>query len=209
MQTPITLLLVDDHSIMRMGLATLLSAESGVSLVAQAENAAQALEAWQKHRPHITLMDARMPGGSGIEALRRIREVDADARVIMLTSSDLHETIATALEAGACGYLLKSVRFSELIKAIRHVHAGGLCIPENIQAVLSLHRDDKKLTPRELELLDYLRRGLVNREIGAALGISEATIKMHLRHILEKLGVADRTEAVSAAYERGLLEIGK
>jgi two-component system, NarL family, response regulator len=209
MKNMISLMLVDDHSIMRIGLATLLSAEPGVSIVAQAENAAQAVEAWQTHRPDVTLMDARMPGGSGIEALRRILAIDAAARVIMLTSSDLHETIATSLEAGASGYLLKSVRFAELMKAIRYVHAGGTCIPEKIQAVLSLHRENKKLTPRELELLDYLRRGLVNREIGVALGISEATIKMHLRHILEKLGVADRTEAVATAYERGLLEIGE
>jgi two-component system, NarL family, response regulator len=204
----ITLLLADDHSIMRMGLATLLDAEDGFQLIAQAENAEQAVEAWRKYRPHVTLMDARMPGGSGIEALRRIREIDANARVIMLTSSDLHETISTALEAGACGYLLKSVRFPELVKAIRHVHAGGLCIPDKIERILSLHREEKKLTPRELELLDYLRRGLVNREIGTALGITEATIKMHLRNILEKLGVADRTEAVAVAYERGLIELG-
>jgi DNA-binding NarL/FixJ family response regulator len=204
-----TLLLVDDHSILRMGLATLLAAEEGFHLVAEAENADQAVAAHARHRPDITLMDARMPGGSGVEALRRIRQASPHARVIMFTTYDLHETLLSAMESGAAGYVLKSTRFDELVKAIRHVHAGGRWMPAELQAILAAHREDRRLTPRESEILDYLRRGLVNREIGIALGISEATVKIHLRAILEKLGVADRTEAVSAAYERGLFDVGK
>jgi two-component system, NarL family, response regulator len=205
---PIRILLVDDHSILRMGLATLLSAEPGLKLVAEAENAEQAVAAHAKHSPDVTLMDARMPGGSGVAALKRIRSASPQARVIMFTTYDLHETLLGAMDAGASGYVLKSTRFDELVKAIRQVHAGGRWWPAQLEAILAAHREDKRLTPREAEILDYLRRGLVNREIGVALGITEATVKIHLRAILEKLGVADRTEAVAVAYERGLLRVG-
>jgi DNA-binding NarL/FixJ family response regulator len=203
----IRLLLVDDHSMVRMGFTALLGLEKDLQVVAEAEDAAQAVQAFRQHRPDITLMDARMPGGSGVEALSRIRADFPDARIILLTTYDLEETVITALEAGAAGYLVKSIQQAELVAAIRQVHAGGQCFPASLRRRLAERGLHKRLTPREVETLDLLRRGLSNDHIGKALGLSKSTVKKHVAAIFLKLEVADRAEAVAAGFERGLLHI--
>jgi DNA-binding NarL/FixJ family response regulator len=205
----IRLMLVDDHSMVRMGLATILGVEKDLKVVAEAEDAEQAVALFREHQPDITLMDARMPGASGVEALQRIRAEFPEARVIMLTTFDLEETVYAALEAGAAGYLLKSVRRAELIEGIRRAHAGQRCFPEALEKKIADASTQKRLSPRELQTLELMRRGLSNRDIGVALGVSENTAKAHVKAILLKLGVADRAEAVAAGFERGLLQIGE
>ena len=205
---PIRILLVDDHSMVRMGLATILGVEKDLQVVGEAEDAEQAVAAFREHRPDVTLMDARMPGASGVEALQKIRTEFPEARVIMLTTFDLEEMVFAALEAGAAGYLLKSVQRGELIAAIRQVSAGERCFPEAMQRRLADQGSHKRLSPREMQTLDLVRKGLSNRDIGVALGVTENTAKAHVKAILLKLGVADRAEAVAAGFERGLLHIG-
>jgi two-component system NarL family response regulator len=206
---PIRLLIVDDHSMVRMGLATILGVEKDLKIVAEAEDAEQAVAKFRQHQPDVTLMDSRMPGGSGIEALQRIRQEFPEARVVMLTTFDLEEMIFNALEAGAAGYLLKSVERSELVAAIRRVHTGERCFPESLERRMADPGTHKRLSPREQQTLELVRRGLTNKDIGTALGVSENTAKAHVKAILLKLGVADRAEAVAAGFERGLLQVGE
>lgn len=205
----IRLMLVDDHSMVRMGFATILGIEKDLKVVAEAEDAEQAVVKFREHQPDITLMDARMPGGSGVDAIRRIRAEFPEARVVMLTTYDLEEMVFAALDAGAAGYLLKSVQRPELIAAIRRVHAGERCFPEALERLIAAQGTPKRLSPREHQTLELVRRGLSNRDIGVALGVSENTAKAHVKGILLKLGVADRAEAVAAGFERGLLQIGE
>lgn len=193
----------------RMGFATVLAFEKDLKVVAEAEDAAQAVTMFQQHRPDVTLMDARMPGGSGVDAIRRIRAEFPDARIVMLTTYDLEEMALDALDAGASGFLLKSVQRLALIDAIRRVHAGERCFPESMERRLASHGAHKRLSPRELQTLELVRRGLSNKDVGVALGVSENTAKAHVKAILLKLGVADRAEAVAAGFERGLLHIGE
>lgn len=201
----IRLLLVDDHSVVRSGLAMLIAQEEDFAVVGEAEDADQAVESFRQHLPDVTLMDVRMPGADGIEALRRIREQFPSARVVMLTTYDLDEDVFRALEAGAVGYLLKTVQHAELFAAVRRVHAGERCVPQVLEARLADREVRSRLTPREIETLDLLARGFTNREIGTALGVSERTAKAHVESILAKLEAADRAEAVDSAYKRGLL----
>lgn len=207
MPAPIRILIVDDHSMVRMGMVGLLAMEPDMRVVAEAEDLNEALTAFSKHRPDVTLMDVRMPGGSGLEALERILGVAPAARVVMLSTYDLEEPMIAAHHTGACGYLLKSVKFDELVAAIRKVHAGGMCFPPALQNHLAARAARKPLTHREIEILDLLRRGFSNKDIGQALEISENTAKFHVRAILMKLEVTDRAEAIAAAYERGLLQV--
>lgn len=183
--------------------------EKDLKVVAEAEDANQAVSMFRQHQPDVTLMDARMPGGSGVEALQRIRAEFPEARVVMLTTYDLEEMVFAAIEAGAAGYLLKSVQRMELIDAIRRVHAGERCFPAAIERRLADQSTYKRLSPREQQTLELVRRGLSNRDIGVALGVTENTAKAHVKAILLKLGVADRAEAVAAGFERGLLQIGE
>ena len=191
----------------RMGFATLLAAEPDFQVVAEAEDGTQALAAFRDHQPDVTIMDARMPGGGGIDALARMRAENPAARVIILTTYDLEQPVLAAFEGGAAGYLLKSIKRDELVAAVRRVHAGGRCFPESIAQRLAERGLHKRLSPREAETLELLRRGLSNKDIGLVLGVSENTAKAHVKAILQKLGVADRAEAVAAGFERGLLEI--
>lgn len=203
----IRLMLVDDHSVVRMGLAAVLALESDFEVVAEAEDGEQALARFRKHRPDVTLMDARMPGGGGIEALRAIRAEFPEAHIVMLTTYDLEEVVFAALEAGATGYLLKSVEREELVTAIRSAAAGKRCIPASLERRMAERGHHKHLSPRELEVLGLMRRGLSNHDISVALGISEHTAKAHVKAILAKMEAADRAEAVAAGFERGLLQI--
>lgn len=207
MQRKIRILIVDDHSMVRMGMAGLLAMESDMEVVAEAEDMEQAVAAFESHRPDVALMDVRMPGGSGLEALARIRVIHPSARVVILSTYDLEEPILAAHAAGACGYLLKSIRFDDLLAAIRLVHSGGQCFPPVLKDHIAARAKSKPLTPREIETLDLLRRGFSNKDIGKVLDISENTAKFHVKAILAKLEVTDRAEAVAAAFERGLLEV--
>lgn len=202
---PIRILLVDDHSIVRSGLAMLIGLEDDFVVIGEADDADQAVEAYRKHQPDVTLMDVRMPGADGIEAMRRIRAEFPNARVVMLTTYDLDEDVFRALDAGAVGYLLKTVQHAELFAAVRRVHGGERCVPKVLEARLADRTARSQLTPRESETLDLLARGFTNREIGTALGVSERTAKAHVEAILAKLEAADRAEAVDSAYKRGLL----
>jgi DNA-binding NarL/FixJ family response regulator len=203
----IRIIIVDDHSMVRMGLVGLLKLEPDIKVVAEAEDIEQAVAAFTKHLPDVVLMDVRMPGGSGLEALARIKAIAPAARVVILSTYDLEEPMIEAHNSGACGYLLKSVKFDELVAAIRTVHAGGTCFPSALKNYIAARADTKALTPRELETLDFLRRGFSNKDIAGAMGISENTAKFHVKAILTKLHVLDRAEAVAAAYERGLLQV--
>lgn len=207
MPAKIRILIVDDHSMVRMGIVGLLALEPDMRVVAEAEDIEQAVLAFSKQRPNVTLMDVRMPGGSGLDALARIKVIDPAARVVILSTYDLEEPMIEAHRLGACGYLLKSVKFDELATAIRSVHAGGTCFPPVLRNHLATRASTKPLTPREIETLDLLRRGFSNKEIGQVLEISENTAKFHVKAILTKLEVADRAEAVAAAFERGLLQV--
>ena len=205
----IRLLLVDDHSMVRMGFATILGVEKDLKIVAEAEDAEQAVAAFRQHQPDVTLMDGRMPGGSGVEALQRIRAEFPEARVIMLTTYDLEEMVFAAIDAGASGFLVKSVQRPELIGAIRRVNEGERCFPEALLRRFADQGNYKRLSPREQQTLELMRRGLTNRDVGLALGVAENTAKTYVKGILLKLGVADRAEAVAAGFERGLLRIGE
>ena len=203
----IRILLVDDHSMVRMGLAAVLSLNEDLIVVAEAEDGAQAIEKYRTDPADVVLMDVRMPGMGGLEALRALRAAWPNVRVLMLTTSELDEDIQQAIESGACGYLQKSVTRDELVQAIRQVHAGGRYIPQAMERRLSQLAKRKHLSHREIEVLDGMRRGLANRDIALALAISEHTVKAHVKAILQKLESADRAEAVARGFEQGLLRV--
>lgn len=203
----IRILLVDDHSVVRMGLAAVLELDEGLTVVAEAEDGAQAIERFRAERTDVVLMDVRMPGMGGLEALRALRALAPEARVLMLTTSELDEDLQRAIEAGAAGYLQKSVTRDELVRAIRLVHAGGRYIPAATALRFNALAKRKHLSLREVEVLDGMRRGLSNRDISVALTISEHTVKAHVKAILQKLESADRAEAVARGFEQGLLRV--
>lgn len=208
MSKPIRLLLVDDHSVVRMGLSAVLSLEADLTVVAEAEDGAQAVQHFRSAQPDVVLMDLRMPGTDGVATLRTLLAENPAARVLMLTTSELDHDIQLAMGAGAAGYLPKSVSRLELVSAIRQVHAGGgIYVPAALQKKLDQLATRKPLSPREHEVLDCMRRGLTNVQIGLALGISEHTAKAHVKSILEKLDSADRAEAVARGFELGVLHV--
>ena len=202
----IRLMLVDDHPVMRAGLANLLSLEKDFQVVAQADDGESALTLWQRHRPDVCLLDVSMHGIDGIETMRRLRTAVPDVRVLMLTSSEAPEDMAQALKAGAAGYITKNVRHEELVAAIRDVHAGGRPIDPTMQDAAHAPRPGSLLTERELEVLGLMREGFTNTEIGRLIGASTRTAKAHVAAIIEKFGVVDRTQAVARAYDLGLLK---
>jgi DNA-binding NarL/FixJ family response regulator len=204
----IRLLLVDDHLVVRMGLAAVLTLESDFVIAGEAEDAESALAQFRALAPDITLLDLRMPGASGVDAARSIRAECPEARIIMLTTSELEEDIFQAIEAGAAGYLLKTAQRAELADAIRRVQSGGRAVPAPLEARLVERAQRRSLSPRELEVLEYLRRGLSNKDIGVGLGVTEHTAKAHVKAILAKLEAADRAEAVANGFDRGLLQVG-
>ncbi|MGB8167455.1 MAG: response regulator transcription factor [Chthoniobacteraceae bacterium] len=207
MTPPIQLLLIDDHAVMRAGLANMLNANPAFRVVAGADDGTVALALFRRHQPDVTLLDVAMPGMDGIECLRLLRAEFPEARVLMLSSSDAEEDIVQALEAGACGYVIKTSRPTELTAAILAAHAGQRVISPAIEQRLRERAGGALLTPREIEVLALLRKGLSNPEIGRLLGITTRTAKAHVAAILEKLEAADRTEAVTRAFERGLLKL--
>lgn len=204
---PIRVMAVDDHAIFRGGLASLISAYPDLTLVAEAANGRDAVEQYRRHRPDVTLMDLSMPLLTGVEAIGAIRAEFPEARIIALTTWDGDADIHRALKAGASGYLLKDVVSEEVVSAIRQVHAGGRVIPPEVAARLADFTPRVELTEREIEVLGQMAKGLSNKEIGAALGRTEATIKVHVLHILQKLEASDRTDAVTIGLKRGIIHL--
>lgn len=203
----IRILVADDHYIVRMGLVALVETESDLQVVGQAADGAEAVAQFLKLRPDLTLMDLRMPRVDGIAAALKIREQDPEARILMLTTYDGDEDIHKALSAGAGGYLLKNSTRDSLIPAIRAVAAGRRWIPQEVAQRLAERKMYEALTPREVEVLQQLAKGLANKEIADVLHLSEYTVKGYLKNILGKLQVADRTEAVTAAIQRGIIHL--
>ncbi len=200
----IRILIADDHHIVRMGLRTVLRLERDLDVIAEASNADETLSAWKLHRPDITLLDLRMPGG-GHTALAAIRRESPSARILVLTTSELEQDIHKALALGANGYALKSIPPEELAHAIRTIHHGGRWLPDDIARTLAERHSTPELTTREIEVLQLLTKGLTNPDICRTLSISLGTAKAHIRSILAKLHVADRTEATAEALRRGLV----
>ena len=204
----IRLLVVDDHLVVRMGLAALLNRRHDLKVVAEAEDGAEAVQRFREHQPDVCLMDIRMPGLTGVQALSEIRAEFPAARVLMLTTYDGDSDIHRALEAGASGYLLKDVEGEELVLAIREVYRGGSYLPKGVAQRLAERDASPTLTPREIEVLELLAKGLSNKELAQVLNFTEFTAKAHVRNILEKLSVADRTGAVTKALQRGIIHLG-
>ncbi len=203
----IRVLCIDDHPLVREGTATIIHRQSDMSLIAEASTGSEGIQKYREHRPDIALMDLRLPDMSGIDALIAIRTEFPGARIIMVTTFEGDVEIHRALEAGAFGYLLKSMPPKELIDMIRSVHAGKKRIPPEVAAHLAEHLSDESLTPREIDVLRHIAGGNRNRDIAERLFISEDTVKGHIRHIMEKLGASDRTEAVAIAVRRGIVHL--
>jgi DNA-binding NarL/FixJ family response regulator len=204
---PIRVLVVDDHFVVRIGLVSLVNTEPDLTVVGEADDGEQAVTMYQKLQPDLVLMDLRMPRQSGPEATAQIRRLSEQARVLMLSAFDGDEEIHNALAAGAQGYVLKSATGEELIPAIRAVAAGKRWIPRDVATRLKSRNLFEELTPRETAVLREVAKGLSNKELADALGITEHTAKDHLKSILAKLRVADRTQAVTLALQRGILHL--
>jgi DNA-binding NarL/FixJ family response regulator len=204
---PIRILIVDDHDVVRRGLAAILSTEEDFEMVAEARTAAEAISLFREHQPDIVLMDLRLPDNSGIEAARAIRSEFAGARVIALTSYDGDQDIYRALEAGVRGYLLKDSVHTEVPRAIRTVHGGKRYIPGDVTDHLNEFFPEVALTPREVQVLSLVARGFGNKEVADVLGTASGTVKMQIQSILGKLGAKDRTHAVTIALRRGILHL--
>jgi two-component system NarL family response regulator len=203
----IRIIVVDDQAVVRQGFVSLISTVPDMRVIAQGTNGREAVALYREHRPDVVLMDLRMPEMGGVEAIAAIRREWPGAKVIVLTTYDGDEDIYRSLQAGAQGYLLKDMFFDELESAIRAVHAGGRKIPGVVAERLAERMGGSDLTGRELEVLELIVGGRSNKEIGTALGISEATVKSHINSILGKLGVTDRTQAATTALQRGIVHL--
>jgi DNA-binding NarL/FixJ family response regulator len=206
-RTRIRILIVEDHAVVRQGFIALVRLVDGFEIVAEATNGLQALALFREHRPDIALMDLRMPGAGGVETIIAIRKEFPDARIIVLTTFDGDEDIFRAIQAGARGYLLKGMNADELIDAIQTVHRGKSRIPAAVAERLAERLSGNALTDRETEVLKTIVAGKSNKEIAAALFISEATVKTHINNLLSKLGVTDRTQAATMALHRGIVHL--
>jgi DNA-binding NarL/FixJ family response regulator len=204
----ITVVIVEDHALVREGTRRILDGEADVRVVGEAERSEEALVLCQDVRPDVALVDLRLPDGSGIGLVSRLAEACPSTRCVILSAFDEEEYVAAALEAGAAGYLVKSMPAAELLAALRRAHAGEVVLPAALAAALAvrLRRPQRRLSTRERDVLVLLSRGLPNKTIGHRLGISERTVENHVRHVFEKLGVTSRTEAAVQAVSRGLLD---
>lgn len=204
---PARILVVDDHFMVRMGLSSSLNAEGDMEVIAEAGNGADALKAYRELRPSLVLMDVRLPGMSGPDAVGAIVREFPDARILMLSTHSGEEEIYRSLQAGARGYILKSAMREELLRAIREVSGGKRYLDPTLAPLLAERMTHRSLTSRELEVLKMVAKGMGNKEIAAQLNIAEVTVKLHVSHVLEKLNVKDRTEAATAAFKRGILTL--
>jgi DNA-binding NarL/FixJ family response regulator len=206
-ESPIRVLVADDHPVVRTGLAAVLVQEADLELVAEAENGERAVTLYREHQPDVCLMDLRMPVLDGVEAIRTITAEFPAARILALTTYEGDADIRRALEAGARGYLLKDMLLTEVIRAVRAVRRGERVIPNAVVARLAEFPERTELTDRELEVLQLVARGLSNKEVARTLGRADETVKIHLKNVFAKLDVADRTEAVTVAIARGLIHL--
>jgi DNA-binding NarL/FixJ family response regulator len=198
---------VDDHPLLREGIAAIINSQADMTMVAQAATGGEAIVLFRQHRPDVTLMDLRLPDLSGIDALSAIVSEFPAARVVMLTTFEGDVEIQRSLAAGARGYLLKNSPPTELVDAVRQVHAGRKRIPHEVAAQLAEHIGDERLTEREVGVLRHVAGGNRNRDVAELLSISEETVKVHMKHIMEKLGATDRTGAVAIAVRRGIIQL--
>ncbi len=201
----IRILAVDDHPLLRKGIAALVNAEPDMKLVAEASNGMEAFEAYRSHRPDVTLMDLQMPGADGLDGLNAIRQEYPEARVIVLTTYSGDMRVSRALRGGARGYILKGNVHEELLSCIRAVHAGHKRIPPDVATELAIHSMDDALTEREIDVLNLIAAGNGNKQIADVLSIGEATVKARITNILSKLGANDRTHAVTIGLKRGVI----
>ena len=207
-KSPIRVLVVDDHRIVREGLALIIEREADITVVGSAASGEEAVAAFTRDRPDIVLMDLQLPGMSGVEAIRDIRRLDPNARVIVLTMYGGDEDIHRALKVGATTYLLKDSLSDDLIRVVREVHAGGRPMTPDVKARLDDRAAHPTLTQREIRVLQVVMEGKRNKEIAASLSISEETVEVHMKNIFVKLGVHDRTAAVYVALRRGIIHVG-
>jgi len=201
----IKVLVVDDHPLMRVGIAAIIDGRPGMTTVAQAGSGEEALDLYERHLPDITLMDLRLPRMSGVETIRSIRRIHAQARFVVLTTYEGDEDIHQALEAGAQGYIIKGMPYDTLIDALERVCGGGRFLPSPVKRALASRTPDSDLSQRERQVLELLATGNSNKKIGELLGITEATVKCHVSTILMRLNAVDRTQAVVTALQRGLV----
>ena len=197
---------VDDHGVVLAGLKFVLSRAEGMEVVATAESADDILGFYEKAKPDVLLLDIRMPSVSGLDALETLRKSHPDAKVAMLTTSELEEDIFRALKLGANGYIPKDSRPAEIAKAVREIASGGRYIPEDIQRIFDMRQGVKSLSAREISIIQLAAKGFSSPEVAEMLGISVNSVKTHFRHIFEKMDVSDRTEAVTLAISRGIIE---
>ena len=204
----IRILVVDDHFMVRMGLSASLNVEPDIEVVAEAANGDAALELYRRHRPSLVLMDLRLPGMTGAACTAALIREFPDARILILSTHSSEEEIYRAMQAGARGYVVKSIIREELLRAVREVHRGGMYLDPVVASHLAERRSHRPLSSREVEVLQLVDRGFGNKEIATSLNIAEVTVKLHVSHMLEKLEVKDRTEAATVALQRGIISLG-
>jgi DNA-binding NarL/FixJ family response regulator len=202
----IRLMIVEDHILMRMGLVSATAFETDMAVVAEAEDGRQALELYREHRPDVVIVDLRLPGMDGLELIKLLHQESTDVRILVLSSYGGGDDVSRAIQSGASGYVMKSMPLEQVLEAVRVVHAGGQYIPREIASRMS-ERIHSELSSREVEVLRLIGKGKSNKEVGTDLGIAESTVKAHLTNIFTKLGAVDRTQAITIAMKRQILQL--